>query len=68
MDRISIHTREQMRTKAESLGMEVIFITKGATGRDQRLDKCTFGALQSKGKANRFAPEKSVQHPSPNLE
>jgi hypothetical protein len=36
---------------AEELGIEIIWIPKGATGKCQALDRLTFGALKSKGRA-----------------
>jgi hypothetical protein len=42
-----------MNKKAEALGIELMFVPKGATGRYQPLDKRTFGALALKGRARR---------------
>jgi hypothetical protein len=51
MDQFGTHTTETVTTKADALGIEVIWIPKGATGKYQPLDRRTFGALKAKGKA-----------------
>jgi hypothetical protein len=40
-----------MKVQAEALGIHLIFILKGATGKYQPLDKRTFGVLKSNGRA-----------------
>jgi hypothetical protein len=51
LDQFGTHTTELVTTKAEALGIEMIWIPKGATGRSQPLDRRTFGAPKAKGKA-----------------
>jgi hypothetical protein len=51
LDQYGTHTSPAMMAKAETLGIELIWIAKGATGRYQPLDKRTFGALKAKGRA-----------------
>jgi hypothetical protein len=51
MDQYGTYTTEAMAIKAEGLRIELIWIPKGATGKYQPLDRRTFGALKSKGKA-----------------
>jgi hypothetical protein len=51
MDQCRTHTATEIRAEAESLGIEIISVPRGGTGRDQPLDRRTFGALKSKGKA-----------------
>jgi hypothetical protein len=50
LDQLRTDTTELATTKVEALGIEMIWIAKGATGRDQPLDRRTFGALKAKGK------------------
>jgi hypothetical protein len=50
LDQHRTHTTPAMTEKAEMLGIELIWIPKGATGRYQPLDKRTFGALKAKGR------------------
>jgi hypothetical protein len=45
------HTAPEMKKKAEELGVKIIWVPKGGTGRYQPLDRRTFGALKSKDKA-----------------
>jgi hypothetical protein len=51
MAQYETHTALQMKPQAEALGVPLIFIPEGATGKYQPLDKGTFGALKSKGGA-----------------
>jgi hypothetical protein len=51
MDQYGTHTTDAVNEKAEALGIELIWIPRGATGRYQPLDRRTFGALKAKGKA-----------------
>jgi hypothetical protein len=51
LDQFGADTTELVTTKAEALGIEMIWIPKGATGRYQPLGRRTFGALKAKGKA-----------------
>jgi hypothetical protein len=52
LDQFGTNTTGLVTTKAEALGIEMIWIPKGATGRYQPLDRRTFGARKAKGKAN----------------
>jgi hypothetical protein len=51
LDQPGTDTTELVTTKAEALGIETIWIPKGATGKHQPLDRRTFGAPKGKGKA-----------------
>jgi hypothetical protein len=51
LDQYRTHATPAMTEKAEMLGIELIWIPKGATGRYQPLDKRTFGVLKAKGRA-----------------
>jgi hypothetical protein len=51
MDQFTAHTPDQVQAEADQLDIEIIWVPKGATGRYQPLDRRTFGALKSKGKA-----------------
>lgn len=51
LDQFGTHTTEAVDAGARELGIETILIPKGATGRYQPLDRRTFGALKSKGRA-----------------
>jgi hypothetical protein len=51
MDQYPTHTTSDVEDEARRLGIDLIWIPKGATGRYQPLDRRTFGALKSKGKA-----------------
>jgi hypothetical protein len=50
LDQYGTHTTEQMNRKAEALGIEFIFVPKGATKRYQPPDKRIFGSLKSNGR------------------
>jgi transposase len=51
LDQFRTHTTDDFETEAQQLEIETIRIPKGATGRYQPLDRRTFGALKSKGRA-----------------
>jgi hypothetical protein len=51
MDQYGTHPTPEMKGQAEAPGIHLIFISKGATGKYQPVDKQTFGALKSKGRA-----------------
>jgi hypothetical protein len=51
MDQFRAHTTDPVFAEAEALEIEIIWIPKGATGQHQSLQRRTFGALKSKGKA-----------------
>jgi hypothetical protein len=51
LDQFGAHDTSEVRREADSLGIHLIFIPKGATGRFQPLDRTTFGALKAKGRA-----------------
>jgi transposase len=51
MDQYTTHTAAETEREAENLGIEVIWVPRGGTGRYQPLDRRIFGALKSKGKA-----------------
>jgi hypothetical protein len=50
MDQFTVHTTDKITETAEELGIEIIWVPKGATGKYQPLDRRTFGALKSKGR------------------
>jgi hypothetical protein len=50
LDQFGSHTTELVTTKAEALGIEMIWIPKGAMGRYQPIDQRMFGTLKAKGK------------------
>jgi hypothetical protein len=50
-DQYTTHTAPEIENEAEESGIKIICVSKGATGRYQALDRRTFGALKSKGKA-----------------
>jgi hypothetical protein len=51
MDQFTVHTTDEVTKTAEELGIDIIWVPKGATGKYQSLDPRTFGALKSKGRA-----------------
>jgi hypothetical protein len=51
MDQYGTHTAAEIEEEAATLGIEIIGVPRGGTGRYQPLDRRTFGALKSKGKA-----------------
>jgi hypothetical protein len=51
MDQYTTHTTDRVEAEADRLQIDLIYVPKGATGRYQPLDRCTFGALKSKGRA-----------------
>jgi hypothetical protein len=51
MGQFTVHTTDEVTETAEKLGIEIIWVPKGATGKYQPLDRHTFGALKSKGRA-----------------
>jgi hypothetical protein len=50
LDQFETHPTELVTTKAEALGIEMIWIPKGATGRYQPFDRRTFGAQTATGR------------------
>jgi hypothetical protein len=50
-DQFTVHTTDEVTETAEELGIEIIWLPKGATGKYHPLDRRTFGALKSKGRA-----------------
>jgi hypothetical protein len=51
MDQYRTDIATEIQAEAESLGIEIIPVLRGGTGRYQPLDRRTFGALRSQGKA-----------------
>jgi hypothetical protein len=51
MDQYKTHTATEIQAEAESLGIEIFSGPRGGTGRYQPLDRRTFGALKSQGRA-----------------
>jgi hypothetical protein len=49
MDQYTTHATPEIEEEAEELGIEIIWVPKGGTGRCQLRDRRTFGALKSKG-------------------
>jgi hypothetical protein len=50
-DQFTVHITDEVTKTEEELGIEIIWVPKGATGKYQPLDRRTFGALKSKGRA-----------------
>jgi hypothetical protein len=48
MDQYTTHTTPEIE---EELGIKIVWVPKGGTGRSQPLDRRTFGSLKSNGKA-----------------
>jgi hypothetical protein len=51
VDQYQTHTAPGIQAEAENLGIEIIWVPRSGTGRYQPLDRRTFGAFKSKGKA-----------------
>jgi hypothetical protein len=53
MDQFTVHITNRVTETAEKLGIEIIWVPKGATSKYQPRDRCAFGALKSKGRGKR---------------
>jgi hypothetical protein len=51
MNQFTAYTSEGVQIEANQHQIEIIWVPKGATGRYQPIDRRTFEALKSKGKA-----------------
>jgi hypothetical protein len=51
MGQFTAYTSESVQNEADQLQIEILWVPKGAASRYQPLDRRTFGALKSKGKA-----------------